>query len=524
MDYFVGLDIGTSSVKALALRPGGEPLGVRKQPYPVQADPTGRHEEDPDVITRATLGVLQALLDDLDGHRPVCISLSAAMHGLIAVDGSGAPLTPLITWADTRAAGEAASFKANPAARDIYRVTGTPIHPMSPLVKLRWLRTAQPDVFARAAKFVSIKDYVWFKLFGVFEVDRSIASATGLFDTQAGHWYAPALDAAGITADRLSEPVPVTHSRTLPGGPGGSALPRGSALPGGFALPGGPVPFVIGGGDGCLANLGSGVISPGEASVTIGTSGAVRVVSSRWQPDPEERLFQYWLSEGMYVRGGASNNGGNLLDWFEGIACAPAAEAARGGAAIPEAASPEAASRAAASREAALAEAFALPHGSGGLLFLPYLYGERAPIWDAAARGAFVGLRSYHKSPHLLRSITEGIGYALYDTLRLLDAEVPIQTVYASGGFTQNEAWVRQLADTFGKPVRLTDEADASATGAILLGMFATGALGSLSEAKHHIREGKTFLPHPANQVYHQRHYTLYRQVYPALSGIFQQL
>ncbi|WP_162852543.1 gluconokinase [Dinghuibacter silviterrae] len=519
MDFFVGLDIGTSSVKALALGPSGEALGVRKKPYPVQTDPSGRHEEDPETIVQATLSVLRTLLDDLAGpgspgrhlaspdapaRRPVCIALSAAMHGLIALDEEGRPLTPLITWADTRAAAEAAAFKGTPAARDIYRLTGTPIHPMSPLIKLRWLRTARPDLFAKAATFVSIKEYLWFRLFGVFEVDRSIASATGLFDTQAGRWYPPALEAAGITPDRLSKPVPVTHQRSC-------------------TLPGLEVPFVIGAGDGCLANLGSGVIAPGEASVTIGTSGAVRVVTNRWQPDPEERLFQYWLSEGMFVRGGASNNGGNVLDWFAGIAN-------WGGAATPGQAAPAATGPGQAARpetsalDQALDEAFALPKESEGLLFLPYLYGERAPIWDAAARGAFIGLRSYHKSPHLLRAVTEGIGYALYDTFRLLDAEAPIHTVYASGGFTQNEAWVQQLADTFGKTVRLTDEADASATGAVFLGMLATGALSKLSDVKRHILEGKTYAPRPERHAYHQRYYTLYRELYPALSKTFHQL
>lgn len=495
MDYFAGVDIGTSSVKALALGPGGESLGVRKQAYPVHTDAGGRHEEDPEVILRATLSVLRSLIDSLPGHRPLCVAFSAAMHGLLALDAQGRPLTPLITWADTRAARVAAAFKETPAAREVYRLTGTPIHPMSPLCKLRWLKNAQPDIFSRASVFVSIKEYVWYRLFDVYEIDRSIASATGLFDTRAGHWCAPALEAAGIHEERLSRPVAVTFSR------------RGPLET--WGLPA-DVPFVIGGGDGCLANLGSGVVSSGKASVTIGTSGAVRVVTARWQPDPEERLFQYWLTEGAYVRGGATNNGGNLLDWFMALHAADDTRAA----------SPIAPG----ALDAALAEAFALPGGSGGLLFLPYLYGERAPIWDAEARGAYIGLRSYHQRPHLLRAVTEGIGYALFDTFRLLDAEEPIDTVYASGGFTQNDAWVQQLADTFGKPVCLTDEADASATGAALLGMLALGVLSSVSDARRHIREGKTYIPRPEKHELYQRYYTLYQNLYPALCATFHQL
>lgn len=480
MDYFAGIDIGTSSVKALALGTGGELLGVRQRAYPSQTDATGRHEQDPSVVADATLTVLHALLDGLPEHRAVCVTFSAAMHGLIAVDRDHRPLTPHITWADTRAASVAAAFKATPEARRIYHITGTPIHPMTPLCKLLWLHKMQIEVFDRAARFVSIKEYVWFALFGRYEIDYSIASATGLFDTQASRWYDPALTAAGIRSDRLSEPVPVTFSR------------RGAA---GFPP---ELPFVAGAGDGCLANLGSGVVSPGEAAVTIGTSGAVRVVTPEWRPDPEERLFQYWLYEGAYVRGGATNNGGNLLDWFMQLDNG-------------------------ADKHAALTEAFSL-EGSGGLLFLPYLYGERAPIWDADARGAFAGLRSYHGKPHLLRAITEGIGFALNDSLRILDAQAPIHTVYASGGFTQNPEWVQQLADTFGKTVCLTDEGDASATGAALTGMLALKALAGLSDARRYIRAGATFTPRPDKNAAYRRLYGLYTKLYPALSGILHEL
>lgn len=517
MDYFAGVDIGTSSVKALALGPGGETLGVRKQAYPAHTDAGGRHEEDPEVITRAALSVLRSLLEALPEHRPVCVSFSAAMHGLLALDVSGSPLTPLITWADTRASAVAAAFKETPVAREIYRLTGTPIHPMSPLCKLRWLRNAQPEVFTKAAVFISIKEYVWFRLFGVYEIDRSIASATGLFDTRAGHWCAPALEAAGIDSERLSRPVDVTFTRT--------------GAFGGFPA---DLPFVIGAGDGCLANLGTGVVSPGEASVTVGTSGAVRVITPRWQPEKEERLFQYWLAEGAYVRGGATNNGGNLLDWFMGLGATglPGSAAVPASSALP--ASPATPSQPtfpavptslpSPALPALLDEAFALPEGSNGLLFLPYLYGERAPVWDADARGAFIGLRAYHQRPHLLRAITEGIGYALFDTFRILDAEEPIHTVYASGGFTQNAAWVQQLADTFGKPVCLTDEGDASATGAALLGMLALGALTSLSDAKRQVRPGKVFTPDPVRHALYQRYYALYATLYPALRDTFHQL
>ncbi len=464
MDYVVGVDIGTSSVKALALNPRGELLGTAQKAYPADTDPSGKYEEDPERITRDTLTVLHELIQSIQGHKLKAVSFSAAMHGLIALEGD-TPLTPLITWADTRAA-------TVPVTESYYTHTGVPLHPMSPYWKLIWLRTAFPEVFARATRFISIKEYIWYRLFGVYEIDYSLASATGLFDTPSLGWYAPALEAACVSPAQLSTPVPVTFSRV-------------SSEFG--------VPFVIGASDGCLANLGTGVLSPGEAALTIGTSGAVRVVTSSWQPDPQERLFQYYLFDRMYVRGGATNNGGNVVEWFRGIVAAPLEEL--------------------------LTEAFTVPPGSEGLLFLPYLYGERAPIWDANARGAFVGLRSHHTRAHMLRSVTEGIGFALGEILRLLE---PIHLVHASGGFTRSEAWVQQLANILGKPIRLTEEGDASATGAALLGMLALGYFSRLEEARGHIREGRTF--EPLFREPYIRLAGLYQDLYPALKSIFIKL
>ena len=159
---------------------------------------------------------------------------------------------------------------ARPAkqGRGIYERTGTPIHPMSPLCKLLWLKDTQPAIFEKAARFISIKEYIWWRLFGKYQVDHSIASATGLFDIYSFDWYAESLALAGIQADRLSVPVPCTHTESALTAPfkGIPGLPEG-------------LPFIIGGSDGCLANLGSSAVSPGETALTIGTSGAIRMTA-----------------------------------------------------------------------------------------------------------------------------------------------------------------------------------------------------------------------------------------------------
>jgi gluconokinase len=508
MDYFIGIDLGTSSTKALAMGSGGESLGVASQAYPAISDMEGQHEEDPDTIFAAFIKVLAQIVHEVPlPYRLAGISFSAAMHGLVALDSNGRPLTRLITWADTRAASVAASFKGTPTAKRIYQSTGTPIHPMSPLCKLLWLKETDPGLFGRAEKFVSIKEYVWYRLFDVFEVDHSIASATGLFDTASLKWSELALQTAAIGPDRLSLPVPVTYQR--------KGLPLATRERLGLTE---DVPFIIGAGDGCLANLGSGVVSPGEASLTIGTSGAVRATTPLWKTDAEQRLFSYLLTDQYYVTGGAINNGGNLLQWFTGL-LKPVPLPGQDGR------SPGHDSHPSDDLDTLLNRAFALPAGAGGLLFLPYLHGERAPMWDADARGAFIGLRSYHRQEHLLKAVTEGICYALYDIFTILEEVIgPMDIVYASGGFTRTQAWVQQIADLFGKPVRLTEEADASATGAALLGMLALGALSSVTDARQHIKQGKTFYPDPDKHRVYQTCFVLYRSLYAPLRPTFEAL
>jgi len=510
MDYFIGIDIGTTSTKALAIDTRGKTLGMQKQEYPVFSDIEGKHEEDPTVIFDAFVKVLAAVTGEVPPeYRLAGICFSAAMHGLLAVDEKGRPLTHLITWADTRAKAASEALKGTEAAGRIYQLTGTPIHPMSPLCKLIWLRSAFPEIFRLAHKFISIKEYVWYRLFGAFEVDQSIASATGLFDSIALTWSDLALTAAGITADRLSLPVPVIFQR--------QNLPEGFRQQ--LGIPAG-VPFIIGAGDGCLANLGSGVVSPGEASVTIGTSGAVRVITPLWRPDPRERLFSYLLTDRVYVAGGAINNGGNILQWFTQLLKEDAGQLTT---------AQEDAGQSGVSPvtdlDALLTAAFSLPAGSGGLLFLPYLYGERAPMWDPKAKGAFIGLRPQHQRQHLLKAITEGICYALYDIFNILEEGAgTINIVYASGGFTHTEAWIQQLADVLNKPVCLNEEADASATGAALLGMLSLGVLREINDAKQHIKAGKTFYPNKDHHEVYQRCFTLYRSLYPVLKSTFEEL
>ncbi|QJB34370.1 gluconokinase [Chitinophaga oryzae] len=433
--YIIGADIGTSSAKTIGLGlQNGAVVGVFQQAYATRYPQPGYAEQDPLLLLDAVKKGIREVVSRA-GRPPAAISFSSAMHSIMAVDGSGQALTPLILWADNRSEPQALALRDTEAGKRLYRQTGTPVHAMSPLCKLRWMREQQPELFARATMFPGIKEYIIHHFFGRYYSDHSIASATGLFDIAGLRWSREALDYAGITAAQLPEPVPTTFR--LP-----PLLPAVAAE---LGIPAN-TPFIIGGSDGCLAQLGSRALDPGHATITIGTSGAVRMASSRPQTDAHGRLFTYLLTDDVYITGGATNNGGALLQWLVRdflrmplTALQPLVEEA-------------------------------LQTDTGPLLCLPYLLGERAPIWNSHATAAFVGIQPGHTAAHFMRALLEGICFTLLSIRRALtETAGPVRRISVSGGFTATPGWIQLLADIFGQEMTLDQQADASALGAIVL-------------------------------------------------------
>lgn len=492
MAYIIGIDIGTTNTKAVAFTDEGEVLATAGESYSAISDSDGRHELDPARLMSAFVSVLKEVAGKT-AHRKglVGISLSCAMHSLIVVDKEGSPLTNAITWADLRSQSYAAALKGSEAGKRIYRQTGTPIHPMSPLSKLLWLKDKESVIFQQAAKFISIKEYIWWRLFGKYQIDYSIASATGLFDIYAFTWYGESLERAGITAGHLSAPVPCTHTES-------SLAPDFNLLPG---LPAG-LPFIIGSSDGCLANLGSRALLPGETTLTIGTSGAVRMTAAAPEFDPRERIFNYILTEKLYISGGATNNGGGVVQWYM--------EQFLG-------------KKGAGSKELSelVATADTVAPGSGGLIFLPYLQGERAPIWNADAKGVFFGIRSSHEQRHFMRALLEGISYSLFEVGASLEETIgPIKHIYASGGFTHSKTWLQMVADIFYKRVYVTGVADASAIGAAIIGFYALGIIEDLEASAGLIRVQETYEPDEQRHRIYQEGSSLFADLYERLRDL----
>ena len=307
----IGVDIGTTSTKAVAWDPEGRALGSHTAGYPLEEPSAGQAVQDPAKILAAVEEVITAVAAQARSQaRIVGISFSAAMHSLIALDGEGQAITPVITWADTRASVQADRLRGGNGGLELHRRTGTPLHPMSPLPKLVWFREQEPKLFARARRWVGIKELVLDRLCGEMAVDYSVAAAMGLLNLDALEWDPEALTLAGVSADKLSPLVDTTHVLHLT-----RAAAQDLGLTEGL-------PVVVGSSDGPLANLGVGAVEPGVAACSIGTSGALRVMVEKPSVDPLGRVFCYPLTKNRFVVGGAINNGGVVLAWA-GDALAP---------------------------------------------------------------------------------------------------------------------------------------------------------------------------------------------------------
>ena len=447
----LGVDIGTTSAKAVAFDADARELGRGEAGYPLLEPEHGQAVQDPAVVVDATLAAIRAATTAAreQGAQIAALSFSGAMHSLVGLDAQGRALTPLVTWGDMRATEQAERLRAEHP--ELHDRTGTPLHPMSPLPKLVWFAEHEPETFAAVRRWAGIKELVVARLTGTWAVDHSVASATGLLNLRELDWDDEALAIAGIDAKALSPLVPTTHRLELD-----AACAADLGLEGGVAL-------IVGAADGPLANLGVGAVHHGVAACSIGTSGALRLMVERPAVDPQRRVFCYALLPGHWIVGGAINNGGAVLRWA-GEALAPDL-------------GPHA--------EGHLLELAAdVPAGSEGLLMLPYLLSERAPHWSTVARGAYVGLTRHHGRGHLVRAALEGVCLQLAVVLASVrDAGNEVDEIRATGGFARSDLWRQMLADALGMPIGFPAGHEGSAFGAALLAMDALGMVDGLDRA-----------------------------------------
>ncbi|HEX7056491.1 MAG TPA: gluconokinase [Bacilli bacterium] len=490
-----GVDIGTTSTKAVLFTESGKVVASANKGYPLFTPTPAVAEQDPEQIFRAVVETLREALQQ-SGARPedvLFVSFSSAMHSIIAINDEGKPLSRCITWADNRSAAWSESLKREEVGHQIYMRTGTPIHPMSPLPKLMWLRHDHGELFRKAKKFISIKEYIFAKLFHDYVIDYSMASATGLMNLEKLDWDDEALAVAGITRSQLSRLVPTTYA--LKGMDPVYAKETGLAV---------TTPFIVGASDGVLSNLGVGAIKPGVVAATIGTSGAIRTVVNKPTTDPMGRIFCYALTERDWVIGGPVNNGGVLLRWARDQFAAAEVETANRLGMDPY--------------DLLMKIAERVPPGSEGLLFHPYLTGERAPLWNANARGSFFGLTIHHRKEHMIRAVLEGVIFNLYTVLLAMEEHIAKpKKIHATGGFARSPLWRQIMADIFGLEVVVPESIESSCLGAAVLGLFATGRTASLDIAIDMV--GSTHRHGPIKQ-----NTAIYQQLLPVFIRISRKL
>ena len=499
-DVVLGIDIGTSACKAVIVDDKGAVRGSETVPYPLSMPREGWSEQNPaDWIT----GVRQAVagLMSRAGAIKICaVGLSGQMHGLTALDVNHKVLRPAILWNDQRTADECEEItKAAGGLDGLLALTNNRMLPGYTGGKILWMRRYEPALYRKVAHALNPKDYLRLVLTGEIATEVSDASGTGLFDVAARRWCYVLLEKIGIDAAILpacyeSQVVSARVSQT------------GAAL---FGLVAG-IPVVGGGGDAVIQTLGSGVASPRILQTTIGTAGVVATTLTAPVANPDGRLQIFCnLSPDLWHGMGVSLNAGNALAWLCALLAGTASDSGTP------------------NFDDLILKAERAPAGSDGLLFLPYLTGERCPWPNPSARGAFVGLRASHNETHLIRSLLEGVVFALRDIQMLMagfDVD-NIAQVNTSGGGSTASLWNQIQADIFETEVVTTHgAAEGGAYGAALLAGIGTGFWDSIDEAVAVCSPVKRWRPNSENVIRYRHLFALYQDIYPALVPIFGKL
>ena len=487
-ELVIGLDIGTTSVKAVVFDVTGKLIAEAEDMITTYYPQPEWAEQNPIEVERSSVKVIKAVVEKANAKQDelLTVGISCAMHSLICIDENHEPLSPMLIWSDGRSS-EKADELMESKGKDIFLKTGTPIHPMSPLVKLSWMKENDYEPYQKAAYFMTMKEFILQKWFGQRVIDYSMASSTGLMNVKALDWDEEVLEIAGVRREQLSSIVPPTEVLTH--------MDADIAAEMGIAE---QLPFTIGAADGQLANLGNGSISPGEVNVSVGTSGAIRQFMKGANVNEKCETFTYAFTDDTSIIGGPTNNGGIALQWlkdmleFEGT------------------------------HDEFVAEAEQVDAGANGIIFLPYVNGERAPLWNQRAKGNFYGLSIGHKKEHLIRAVLEGITFNIYQIGKSLEAVAgKPEKISVNGGLTKSPLWVQIMADVFGKEIHLSDTHHNAAWGAAWTGLVGIGKVESFEAIKKNMPAEKVIEPNMQNHAAYVEIYDKYEKIAKDLAVYF---
>ncbi|MGR3198230.1 MAG: xylulokinase [Paracoccus sp. (in: a-proteobacteria)] len=498
MQALLGIDIGTSGCKALLIDAQGAVIAAETAAYPLSQPRPGWTEQDPELWVDGARTAVAGALAKAPGIELLAIGLSGQMHGLTPLDRDGQVLRPAILWNDQRNAAECAAMSEAAGGLDgLLAATNNRMLVGYTGGKILWMRQHEPALFARLTTILNPKDYLRLRLTGEIATEVSDASGTGLFDVRGRRWAVSLAETVGVDPALLP---PAHESHVV----SGRVSDRGARL---FGLPKG-VPVVGGGGDSVIQTIGSGVIAPGELQTTIGRAGilAAALDAPRDNPDGRVQVFCNVAPEKWHCMG-VSLNAGGAMGWFRDTVYA-----ASGGAG--------------ASFDQITTKAAAVPAGARGLLFLPYLNGERCPHPDPQARGAFVGLTARHGRADMARAVMEGVVHAFADMHMLMKPMgIPGDIIKASGGGARSKLWRQMQADIFGCDVVTTEgAAEGAAFGAALVAGVGVGVWPDATSAAASCRDLTRDHPDPANAETYRQAGQIYRDLYPALTASFAAL
>jgi xylulokinase len=486
---FLGIDVGTGGTRAILIDRDGKVIASSSSEHaPIHSEHIGWAEQNPEDWWRAAKTAITGALASANapGSQIEAIGLTGQMHGCVMLDAAGEVLRPALIWCDQRTQPQCDWLTEKIGFDRLIELTCNPALPNFTLTKLLWVREHEPEIFVRIAHVLCPKDYVRYRLTGEFAMDMQEASGTLLLDVTNRRWSTEVAEAAGIPMSwlpRLFE-GPEICARISPEGASATGLATGT-------------PVAAGAGDQGAGAVGMGILSPGSVSATIGTSGVVFAATDAPAKDRLGRLHTFChAAPGRWHVMGVTNGAGLSLRYFRDTFAADL------------------------SYEALLALAAEAPAGSNGLMWAPYLFGERTPHLDPNARAAFVGITASHTRSHFIRAVLEGVAFSLRDTFTLFsELHIPVKAIRLGGGGARGPLWRQIQADVYGHPVELLEAEEGGAFGAALLAGTGIGAWPTVEAAcAATIRVAETIAP--KNQAIMDEAYKQYRKIYPALKSI----
>jgi len=504
MKFLLGIDLGTSGAKTVLFDTAGVPVASHTMEYPLYQPQNGWAEQDPHDWWRAVQETIRAVLSkgEVDPAAICGVGVSGQMHGLVMLNAQGHVQRNAILWCDGRTQRQCDKITETLGREKLLGISANPALPGFTAGKILWVRENEPEIYEKCRHILLPKDYIRYKLTGEFAAEVSDASGMNLLDVPKRTWSSEimsALDIDPALLGRMYESCEVTGAVTYT-----AAEATGLA----------PGTLVVGGaGDNAAAAIGTGVVKTGKAFTTLGTSGVIFAHADNVTIDLQGRVHTFCSAvPGKWTVMSCTLAAGLSLQWFRNQFCAAEREAAAGMGTDPY--------------ELMTAEAVRSPIGANRLLYLPYLMGERSPLLDSNARGAFIGLSAIHSKGDMIRAVLEGVSYSQRQCLDVFrEMGVDVSDMAACGGGGRSSFWRQMLADVYGCPVKTIASAEGPALGAAILAGVGAGVYASVEEGcAAAVQVGKAQQPVPENSAAYEPYYILYRRLYPALRDSFHTL